>query len=331
MRIGLIGTGRIGAFHARLLAANPLVDRLILTDQDPALAHRVAAELGAGCASDPEELVSAGVDALVIAAATPAHAPLLHLAADRGLPAFCEKPVALDLPTTDAVAEHVARAGILVHIGFQRRFDAGYLAARDAVRRGALGQVHVLRMASHDPAPPPESYLAGSGGIFRDLAIHDLDIAPWVLDRPVIEIYADGTARDPLFARHRDVDVAAAILRFEGGPIGVLTASRYEPRGYDTRLELLGSRDSLVVGMDERTPMRSLEPGAPPPAQPGWRDFMDRFAPAYRAELAAFLDAVRSGRPSPCSVEEARRALVLALAAERSRAERRPVAVAEVA
>jgi myo-inositol 2-dehydrogenase/D-chiro-inositol 1-dehydrogenase len=330
MRIGVLGAGRIGAFHARSLAANPLVDRLVVADVDQERAERVAAELDAEAAASPGEVFGAGVDAVVVAAATPAHAALIHLAADARLPVFCEKPIALDLDTTDDVLEHVARAGVLLQIGFQRRFDAGYQAAREAVRGGGLGELYLVRVAGHDPEPPLEAYVAASGGIWRDLLIHDFDVVPWVVDQEVVEVYADGTAHSELFDRYADIDAAAAVLRFRGGLLGVLSGSRHDPRGYDIRLEVFGARDSIAVGLDDRTPLRSVEPNAPGPSGQGYRDFLDRFAPAYRAELQAFLEAVRDGLPSPCTGADARRALRLALTAERSRAQRRPVAVWEV-
>jgi myo-inositol 2-dehydrogenase/D-chiro-inositol 1-dehydrogenase len=330
MRIGVLGAGRIGAFHSRTLADNPLVDRLIVADVDRDRAARVATDVDAEPAASPEAVFAAGVDAVVVATSTPSHAPLIHLAADARLPVFCEKPIALDLDTTDDVLEHVARAGILLQIGFQRRFDPGYRAARDAVRDGSLGELYLVRIAGHDPEPPPEPYVAGSGGIWRDLLIHDFDVVPWVVDREVVEVYADGTAHSELFDRHADVDTAAAVLRFRDGLLGVMSGSRYDPRGYDIRLEVFGSRDSIAVGLDDRTPLRSVEPDVPAPADQGYRDFLDRFAGAYRAELQAFLEAVRHGLPSPCGGADARRALRLALTADRSRAQRRPVAVWEV-
>jgi myo-inositol 2-dehydrogenase / D-chiro-inositol 1-dehydrogenase len=330
MRIGVVGVGRIGAFHARTLAANPLVDRLLVADVDEERAARVAAELDAEAAASPDAAFVSGVDAVVIAAATPAHAALIHRAADARLPVFCEKPIALDLDTTDDVLEHVARAGILLQVGFQRRFDPGYLAAREAVRTGALGELYLVRMAGHDPEPPPEPYVAASGGIWRDLLIHDFDVVPWVVGQEVVEVYADGTAHSDLFERHADVDAAAAVLRFANGLLGVVSGSRHDPLGYDIRLEVFGARDSIAVGLDDRTPLRSVESGAPGPSGPGYRDFMDRFATAYRAELQAFLEAVRDGLPSPVTGADARRALRLALTAGRSRSQRRPVAVWEV-
>jgi myo-inositol 2-dehydrogenase / D-chiro-inositol 1-dehydrogenase len=330
LHVGLVGAGRIGALHARSLKSSPLVSRLTIVDSDQARAASVASAVDANHSESPQALLGSGVDALVIAAATPAHAELLHMAADASVPAFCEKPIALDLAATDAVIEHVRRSGIFVQIDFQRRFDAGYRAAKDAVRSGALGDVHVVRLATHDPAPPPEAYIATSGGIWRDLAIHDFDIGSWVVGRPVVEVFADGHANAPLFARHGDVDAACALLRFEGGILGLVSATRNDPRGYDVRMELFGLRDSVSVGWDERTPLRSLEQGVEPPRKPGYEDFLDRFEPAYRAELHGFLTAVKDGTESACTVTDARQALAVALAADRSLREHRPVQVEEV-
>jgi myo-inositol 2-dehydrogenase/D-chiro-inositol 1-dehydrogenase len=330
VHVGLVGTGRIGALHARNLKENPLVSRLTVVDADQARAAAVATSVGADQMESPQALLNSGLDALVIAAATPAHAELLHLAADAAVPAFCEKPIALDLAATDMVVEHVRRSGILVQIGFQRRFDAGYRAARDAVESGLLGDVQVVRLATHDPAPPPEAYLAASGGIWVDLAIHDFDIGSWVVGRRVVEVFADGEANSPLFARHGDVDAGCALLRFEGGLLGVASATRNDPRGYDVRMELFGLRDSVAVGWDDRTPLRSLEPGIPPPGNAGYKDFLQRFEPAYRAELRAFLAALRDGADSPCPATDARQAVAVSLAADRSMNEHRPVKVQEI-
>ena len=330
MHVGLVGTGRIGAFHARGLIGLPQVERLTVADADQARAEEVARELRAESVSSPVALFEAGIDALVIAAATPAHAALLHMAADAAIPAFCEKPIALDLATTDAVIDHVERSGILVQIGFQRRFDAGYRTAKEAVMSGALGHVHIVRLATHDPAPPPEEYVATSGGLWRDLAIHDFDIAPWVLGRPVIEVYSDGQALGHEFVKYDDVDTACAVLRFEGGTLGIVSGARNDPRGYDVRMEVFGLRDSITVGWTSRTPMRSIEPGMEAPSEPGYRNFIERFEPAYRAELQGFLAAVHDGKESPCNVNEARKALVVALAADRSRREHRPVRIEEI-
>jgi len=330
LHVGMVGIGRIGSLHAQTLQESPLVSRLTVVDADQERAASIAKALGAEQAESADALIREGVDAVVIAAATPVHADLLHLAADARLPAFCEKPIALDLASTDAVIEHVQKSGTLVQIGFQRRFDAGYRAARDAFRAGTLGDVHVVRLATHDPAPPPEAYVAVSGGIWLDLAIHDFDIGSWVLGRPVVEVFADGVANSAMFERHGDVDAACATLKFEGGILGAVTAMRNDPRGYDVRMELFGLRDSVTVGLDARTPLRSLEPGIEAPHKPGYQNFIDRFTPAYRAEIQGFLDAVKGGAESPCSVLDARRALAVGLAAGRSLSEHRPVRLEEI-
>ncbi len=332
LRIGLIGVGRIGLVHAKTLLSLDGVAGLTLTDLDHGRAAEAAASLGAGAVPTAEDLVAADVDALVVATPTPAHAAMLRLAALACIPAFCEKPVALDLATIDDLVEEVERAGILVQVGFQRRFDAGYRTARDAVAGGALGTLLVVRAATHDPSPPPEAYIAASGGIFRDLHIHDFDAIRYVTGEEVTEVYADGAVRETgWFERHGDVDAAVAILRLGGGALAIVSGTRSDPLGYDVRLELLGTGDSIVVGLDSRSPLRSVEPGVAAPARPRYRDFVDRFAPAYRSELGAFVAAVRDGGPSACTLREARAALVVALAADRSRAERRPVAIEEVA
>jgi myo-inositol 2-dehydrogenase/D-chiro-inositol 1-dehydrogenase len=330
LHLGIVGVGRIGAFHAATLRSLPAVGRLTITDADAGRAAKLAGELDAETVSSTDVLLGSDLDAVVVAAPTPAHAALLKAAAAAGLPAFCEKPVALELDPLDSVLEEVERAGTLVQIGFQRRFDAGYVAARDAVGRGAVGGLLVLRAATHDPAPPSEAYIAASGGIFRDLHIHDFDAIRFVTGREIVEVYAAGAVREtPWFADHGDVDAAAVLLRLDDGTPAVLTGTRRDPLGYDVRLEVFGTEDSIGVGVDRRTPLHSLEAGTTP-AGDGYRDFLDRFAAAYRSELEAFVVTVRDGGRSLCPLPEARAALAVALAADRSRAERRPVSIEEV-
>jgi len=329
LRVGVVGVGRIGALHAETLSKVDGVS-VFLADADPIRAGEVASPLGATAVATPEGLLEKGVDAVVIATSTPGHVPLLRLAASGGLPAFCEKPVALELAALDEIIDVVAAAGIIVQVGFQRRFDPGYRAARDAVVSGELGNLLLVRAATHDPAPPAEAYIATSGGIFRDLSIHDFDAIRYVTGEEIVEVYADGAVRETdWFADHDDVDVAAAVLRLSGGGLGIVSGARHDPLGYDVRLELFGAGDSIVVGVDSRSLLRSVEPGV---AQPGvgYRNFVERFERAYREELAVFVETVRSGGESPCSLEDARAALSVALAADRSRKERRPVRVEDI-
>jgi len=330
LAVGVVGLGRIGAHHVQNLLGLDGVS-VTVTDADSERTRRLGNELGVGTAETPEALIKAGVDALVIATSTPSHAPLLQLAAASAVAVFCEKPVALDLGTIDRVRDAVDHAGIVVQVGFQRRFDAGYEAAKEAVAAGDVGKILVMRAATHDPVPPPAEYIAASGGIFSDLHIHDFDAVRFVSGQEVTEVYAEGAALDaPWVDEVDDVDVAAAILRLSAGGLVIVSGTRRDPLGYDVRLEVFGTEDSIAVGSDTRSPLRSVEPGATRPQVPAYRDFWDRFQPAYRRELAAFVETVRAGAPSPCPLAEARAALAVALAAERSRAERRPVTIEEV-
>lgn len=332
MRIGLIGTGRIGSFHAGVLAHHPGVDSLVVTDPDAGRASQVAARTGAVALASADEVLAAGVDAVVIASATSAHAELIGRAARAGLPVFCEKPIALDLPGTLGALREVERAGGVLQLGFMRRFDAGYTAARAAVRGGALGRLHTVRAATSDPAPPPAAYLPLSGGLFRDCLVHDFDILRWVTGREVSEVYATGSDAGPaIFRAAGDVDTAAALLTLDDGTLATATATRCNGAGYDVRMELAGERDQIAVGLDDRTPLTSAEPHGPPaPAKP-WPGFLERFAPAYEAELDAFLGVVRGEQANPCDGREALHALRIAEACELSRAERRPVRLTEIA
>jgi myo-inositol 2-dehydrogenase/D-chiro-inositol 1-dehydrogenase len=328
-RISLLGAGRIGRLHARLLSEMTDVD-LTIADVDDGRATAVAEAVGARRASVDAAIANA--DALVITAATDAHAELIRAGIDRGLPTFCEKPVANDLSSTIAVVRDVERSGVPVQIGFQRRFDAGYREARRLIGSGEIGTLYAFRLAGHDPAPPHESYIPISGGLFRDFSVHDFDVIRWLTDLEVAEVYATGSVRGfAVFAKYGDVDTAAATLTMADGTVGAMTVARHDPLGYDIRAELFGSRDSVSVGLGPHTPMRSVEPGVPPPAGPAWADFVVRFEQAYRDEIAAFMDVARGHRPSPCTAADGLAALRVAEAATVSLHEHRPVRIEEIA
>lgn len=332
MRIGLVGAGRIGAFHAETLAGLAGVEQVVVTDADLVRARGVAEKVGAGVADSVAALVGSGVDGLVIAAPTSVHAELIGVAAAAGLPVFCEKPVASDLAGTRAVLAQVAAAGVALHVGFQRRFDTGYAALREAVQGGALGWLHTLRACTADPAPPPAGYVPTSGGIFRDCSVHDFDIVRWVTGREVVEVYATGANRgEAFFAAAGDVDTAVAVLTLDDGTLATCSATRYNGAGYDVRLEACGSAGTLVAGLDDAAPLTSAEPGAAWPNRPAYGGFMERFRDAYVAELTAFTEVVAGRAPSPCTGDEALQALLVAEAADASRRQGRPVQVAEVA
>jgi myo-inositol 2-dehydrogenase / D-chiro-inositol 1-dehydrogenase len=330
MKVALLGAGRIGQLHARLLSATPGIDELIVADAAAGRAEEVAKDVGARAAASLETALDAA-DAVVIAAATTAHADLIRAAIGRGLPTFCEKPLAEDLEATLAVAATINTSGVPFQLGFQRRYDPAYREARRLVESGELGTLYAFRLAGHDPAPPHESYIPQSGGLFRDFSIHDFDILRWVTGSEVDEVYADGGVRGfPVFAKYGDVDTAVATLRMADGALGVLTVARHDPLGYDIRAELFGSRDSISVGLGPRTPMRSVEPGVPPPAGPMWPNFLDRFGEAYAAEFVAFLRVARREEPSPCTANDGVQALRIAEAANRSLHDHRPVRLEEI-
>ncbi|WP_327352338.1 Gfo/Idh/MocA family protein [Streptomyces sp. NBC_01304] len=332
MRIGLIGTGRIGSFHAATLERHPAVEALVVADAEAERAAELARRVGATAVGSVAEVFSAGLDAVVITAATAAHAELIGRAARAGLPTFCEKPIALDLAGTLTALGEVEAAGSILQLGFQRRFDAGYAAARAAVRSGRLGRLHTVRANSSDPAPPPAGYLPLSGGLYRDCLVHDFDMLRWVTGREVVEVCAAGSDAGPaMFREADDVDTAAVLLTLEGGLLATATATRCNGAGYDVRMELAGDLDQVGVGWDERTPVASVEPTGPARPDKPWTGFLERFAPAYEAELAAFVELVRGERDNPCDGREALQALRIAEACELSRREGRSVRLEEIA
>jgi myo-inositol 2-dehydrogenase/D-chiro-inositol 1-dehydrogenase len=331
MRIGIIGLGRIGTFHAATLAGLDAVESLVVTDPLAGAARVAAERFGAEAAASPEAMLTAGVDGVVIAAATDAHPRLILAAVEAGVPVFCEKPVARTMKEGADVLRAVRDLPVEIQIGYNRRFDAGFAAARAAVIRGELGPLHTVRSTTLDPEPPPAAYVAVSGGIFRDCAVHDFDIIRWVTGREVTEVYATGSNRGAEYiADAGDADSTAAILTLDDDTLAVVSSARYNGRGYDVRMELHGFTDSIAVGLDDKLPLRSAEPGAAFPAGPPHHFFMDRFAASYRAELAAFIEVVAGGQPSPCTVADALEAGWIAEACTLSLREHRPVQLDEV-
>jgi myo-inositol 2-dehydrogenase/D-chiro-inositol 1-dehydrogenase len=331
MRIGLAGTGRIGAFHAKTLTTLPGVDDLVLADLDTAVAQRVADDLGVSAAPSIDALLGSGLDAFVITAGTAAHAELLEAAIARDIPTFCEKPVALDLERTIALTELEATSGVPVHIGFQRRFDAGYRRVRDAVASGELGFVHTVRAATMDQTPPPAAYLATSGGIFRDCNVHDFDILRFVTGREVTRVFATGANKgEEFFTEAGDVDTAAATLVLDDGTLAVVTSTRYNGAGHDVRMEVHGSKGTLGVGHDTALAISSAEPGIEWPPGPRHWSFMERFLPAYVTELTAFVEVARGAAPSPCTVADALEAFRTAEACARSLSSGAPVDLVDI-
>jgi myo-inositol 2-dehydrogenase / D-chiro-inositol 1-dehydrogenase len=332
--VGLVGAGKIGRVHARNLAERLRGARLVaIADPLPAAAAAIAERLGGGTVhAGPEELLADGaVEAVVIASPTPTHAALIHAAAAAGKHVFCEKPVATDLAVIDRALEAVARAGITLQVGFQRRFDGSFRQARDQVLAGRIGRPRLVRVTSRDPQPGPIEYLRESGGLFMDMTIHDFDVARFLIADEVEEVTALGAVLvDPAIGREaNDVDTAIVTLRYAGGALGVIDNCRQASYGYDQRAEVFGSKGTVVVGNEllDRTTLVDAD-GARSAKPKPW--FTDRYADAYAAEMQAFVDAIRSGRPAEVGGEDGRAPVAIALAAQRSAVERRPVLVSSV-
>jgi myo-inositol 2-dehydrogenase/D-chiro-inositol 1-dehydrogenase len=328
MRIGLVGAGRIGARHATALCELPRVRTLVVADAAAGRAQDLAKRVGAQAVDTVDELFAAGLDGLVVAATTDAHAELVLRGAAAGLPVFCEKPIAPDIDGTFQVVQAVNRAGVPVQVGFQRRFDPGHIATREAVESGRLGWLHTVRSCTFDPAPPPREYIRGSGGLFRDCAVHDFDAVRFITGREVVTAVAAGANRgDEIFSEYDDVDTATAVLTLDDGTIAVVSATRYNAAGYDVRFEALGSKESIVTGLDSHTPLTPVQGDA---CATPYNGFLERFADAYDAELRAFTEVVAGTAESPCRPEEALEAFYVAQACDISRHEGRAVELAEV-
>ncbi|HEY6957299.1 MAG TPA: Gfo/Idh/MocA family oxidoreductase [Candidatus Limnocylindria bacterium] len=330
MRIGLLGVGRLGASHAATLRALPEVSELRVYDADRARANEVAAGVSAR-AVDSVDAALDGVDAAVIVTPTDTHAPLIKRCLDAGIATFCEKPIATGIPETKEIVAHVARRTGRLQIGFQRRFDAGYRRAREALAGGRLGPVYSFVMVSCDRLPPPDAYIASSGGQFKDQFIHDFDITRWLFGDEVEEITATGSTLGlPQYEAMHDVATSAVLVKLRGGTMGVMTALRHNEAGYDIHVEIHAAKDTLAIGIDPRTPWRSVEADAPALAGPAYPSFFVRFADAYRAELAHFLRFAKGQADNACTAADALEALRIAEAASRSWRERRTVKVAEI-
>lgn len=330
MILGVLGVGRIGATHAANLARLEGVE-VVVYDPDPAAVERSVANTPARALPD-REAVLGEADAVVIATPTANHPDDLAAGAAAGIPMLCEKPISLDVGSTATALQVVQRAGLELQVGFMRRFDAGFVEMRRLVESGDLGEVYLVRAASHDHVPPHESYLDQSGSVYRDMHIHDFDAIAWLTGRPIVEVYAAGSVLvDEMFRRHGDVDTTALVLVLEGGVLASVTGARANPLGYDHRTEVIGSRDAVCAGWTERTPLRSADPeGTPDPADP-YPAFPDRFGAAYRAEIEAFVALCRGEGENRSPGRTALDALRVAVAADRSLAEHRPVGIDEIA
>ena len=330
VRVALIGAGRIGKRHAATLAsAIPRAELAVIADVHGPAAASLAAEVRCPRWSDDPIAVLAdpAVNAIVIASSTDSHAPLIVAAADAGKQIFCEKPIALELEATDRALEAVARAGVRLQMGFQRRFDAAYRKAKDLIDTGALGRIEAIRDTMRDPAPASRAYLESSGGLYRDMTIHNFDCVRWMMGEEVTELFAMGSAIvSPLFREIDDIDTSVISLRFANDGLGVIDNSRRSGFGYYVRTEVFGSEGALMIGYSRDTPMLRLDANGVHSDHIHW--FLERFDQAYIDELRVFVDGIVDGTRPPVDGHDARAAMALAYAAEASRRENAPVSPA---
>jgi myo-inositol 2-dehydrogenase / D-chiro-inositol 1-dehydrogenase len=326
VRVGVIGVGRIGRMHADLLARQvPGATVAGVYDADPDAARAVSAP-----AFDALEDLLADVDAVAICTSTETHADLIVAAARAGKAIFCEKPISLDLAEVDRALAAVGAAGVPLQVGFNRRFDPAHAAVRDAVVRGDLGEPHLVRISSRDPAPPSMEYVRGSGGIFLDMTIHDFDMARFVTGSEVVEVFARGAVRvDAEFGEVGDVDTALVTLVHESGCLTAIDNSRQAVYGFDQRVEVFGSRGMAASEnpLAHTTVTRTAD-GTTMSTLPYF--YLERYIPSYVHEWSAFVNAVLTGTPPPVSGTDARAPLVIGLAAWRSLREGRPVRIEEL-
>ena len=327
VKICQFGAGRIGKIHAASVALNPRAVLAHVVDVDGAAAGELAAEHGARASGPEEALADGAVDAVLIASSTDTHADLAEASARAGKAIFCEKPIDLDIGRVNAVLDVVAAAGVPFLIGFNRRFDPSFRALHEAVAGGRIGKVELVAISSRDPGMPPLDYIMTSGGLFRDMMIHDLDMARWLMDSEPVQVYAAASILvDDIVAEADDVDSAVVTLKSESGVLCQINNSRRAVYGYDQRIEVFGSAG--MARAENRTPttLEIMDKDGALTDKP-LHYFLERYADAYRLEFDHFLDCVIDGAAPLTGGEEGRRALELADAALESVRTGKPVKV----
>jgi myo-inositol 2-dehydrogenase/D-chiro-inositol 1-dehydrogenase len=326
LEIALIGAGRIGQIHARNIARHPGAKLRSITDVNQDAARKLAQELGAEASTDPKKAIQdPAVNAVVICSPTDTHAELIEVAAKAGKAIFCEKPIDLSLERVDRCLETVRKAGVTMMIGFNRRFDVNFAAVKKGIGDGRIGKLETLIITSRDPGPPPIGYIKQSGGLFRDMMIHDFDMARWLLGEAPIEIYAVASNLvDPEIGKAGDIDTAMVVMKTKSGAIAQISNSRRAVYGYDQRIEAFGSKGMLQAGNQVgNTVTFSGEPGVA--SEKPLHFFLERYDQAYRAELQHFIECCLGKAKPETSIEDGRNAIALAEGAVQSLKTGQPV------
>lgn len=327
LSIAIIGAGRIGQVHAKTIAAHPQATLALVCDPFGDAAQTLAQAYGARFCKDAEEVFAdPSIDAVVIGSPTPLHIPHLLAAAKAGKAVLCEKPVALDMKDVEAHREELDAISTPVMFGFNRRFDPSFAAVRAAVAAGRIGELEQLTIISRDPAAPPVEYIKVSGGIFRDMTIHDFDTARFFLG-DIVEVHAVGQNLDPDIKETGDFDAAVVTLRAASGAVATIINNRHCASGYDQRLEASGRGGTLFAENVRATTVRLSNAEVTDAQEPYLDFFLERYEDAYRIELSAFIEAVESGTPASPTLADAVEALRLAEAATQSAQSGQPVRV----
>lgn len=330
LKVGLLGAGRIAGVHATAITSNPGSTLVAVSDYIPQNAEKLAAQYGCDARSTEEIIADPTIDAVLIATSTDTHSDLIEAATTAGKAVLCEKPVDLSLERARACQTIAAKNGKPVMIGFNRRFDPNFGALKAALDAGEIGKAELLSITSFDPAPPPVAYIKVSGGIFRDMMIHDFDMANFIMGAAPVSVSAVGSSIvDPDIGAAGDFDTAVVTLSYADGRIAVIKNSRRAVYGYDQRVELLGSEGLLQAqNMLESTVVKSTTSGVIS-AKPTFF-FLERYMPAYAAEWAAFVDAMTTGAEMPVTLQDGVAALAMAEAAALSAKSGAPVALSSV-
>ncbi len=333
IRDGVIGAGRIGKIHAENLATRvPGAVVAAIADIDLKAAKELADRLHVeNVYSDFNQIINdQSIDAVAICSSTDTHADLIIAAAKSGKHIFCEKPVDHSLEKIDLAIDAVNKAGVQCQIGFNRRFDANFKKLQELVKDGKIGDLHILRVTSRDPAPPPAEYVKKSGGMFLDMTIHDFDMARYLSGSEVVEVYAAGGVMvDPAIGEAGDIDTAIITLKFANGAIGTIDNSRKAVYGYDQRAEVFGSGGmAATTNNTANTSVYSNAEGVT--SEKPLYFFLERYMDSFIAEMRDFIAAIRDGVPTPVTILDGRKPVVIAMAAKKSLDEHRPVKLSEV-
>lgn len=331
--VGVVGTGRIGKLHIEHLALNiPEAELVAVCSLDRPGAESLAKQFNVPKVTDDYTtlLTEPRIEAVLVASATDTHVEISQAAAKAGKHVFCEKPISLDLEQIDETLAIVEKAGVKFQVGFNRRFDVSFARVREAVASGEIGEPHIMQITSRDPAPPPIEYVKVSGGIFLDMTIHDFDMARYIIGDEVVQVYAVGGVRvDPQIGEVGDIDTTVITLQFQNGVIATIDNSREAVYGYDQRVEVFGSKGMVAAANPPTDTVTFSGSEGTRAASPPYF-FVERYKPAFLAELQAFFRCIQEGTPPPVTGEDGRAPVVIGFAALKSLRENRPVLLSEI-